>query len=89
MTPPLLEVQDLKVDFSVLRGFTQTAIQAVRGISFSLERGGVLGIVGESGSGKSVSTQAIPMLLPKSASVKGSVKYEGKELTGLDAGALR
>jgi peptide/nickel transport system permease protein len=58
-------------------------------VSFTLERGGVLGIVGESGSGKSVSTQAIPALLPKSAGVAGSIRYEGKELTGLDAKALR
>ncbi|MDR2741157.1 MAG: ABC transporter ATP-binding protein [Treponema sp.] len=86
---PLLEVRDLKVDFSVLRGFTRTSIQAVRGVSFTLERGDALGIVGESGSGKSVSTQAIPALLPRSAEVTGSIRYEGKELTGLDAGALR
>jgi peptide/nickel transport system permease protein len=88
-TPPLLEVRDLTVDFSVLRGAVRTGIRAVRGVSFTLERGGVLGIVGESGSGKSVSTQAIPALLPRSASVTGSIRYEGKELTGLDAGALR
>jgi peptide/nickel transport system permease protein len=87
--PPLLEVRNLNVEFSVLRGSVRAAIQAVRGVSFTLERGGVLGIVGESGSGKSVSTQAIPALLPKSAAVTGSIRYEGKELTGLDADALR
>ncbi|MDR0377809.1 MAG: ABC transporter ATP-binding protein [Spirochaetaceae bacterium] len=86
---PLLEVRDLAVEFSVLRGFTRAAIQAVRGVSFTLERGGVLGVVGESGSGKSVTTQAIPALLPKNASVTGSIRYEGKELAGLDAAALR
>jgi peptide/nickel transport system permease protein len=87
--PSFLEVRDLKVDFSVLRGSTHASIRAVRGVSFSLERGGVLGIVGESGSGKSVSTQAIPALLPKSALVTGSIRYEGKELNGLDTGNLR
>jgi peptide/nickel transport system permease protein len=86
---PLLEVRDLAVNFSVLRGFSRASLQAVRGVSFTLERGDVLGIVGESGSGKSVSTQAIPALLPRSASVSGSIRYEGKELTGLDARALR
>lgn len=86
---PLLEVRDLTVEFSVLRGFTRAVIQAVRGVSFTLERGGVLGIVGESGSGKSVSTQAIPALLPKNASVSGSIRYRGRELTALDSGALR
>ncbi|MDR2247504.1 MAG: ABC transporter ATP-binding protein [Treponema sp.] len=86
---PLLEVRDLKVEFSVLRGFTRVVIQAVRRVSFTLERGGILGIVGESGSGKSVSTQAIPALLPKNASVTGSIRYGGTELTGRDADALR
>jgi peptide/nickel transport system permease protein len=87
--PPLLEVRDLTVDFQVLRGFKRSSIRAVRGVSFSLERGGVLGIVGESGSGKSVSTQAIPALLPGNAAVAGSIRWEGKELAGLDAGAIR
>jgi peptide/nickel transport system permease protein len=87
--PPFLEAQDLRVDFSVLRGSSHTSIHAVRGVSFTLERGGVLGIVGESGSGKSVSTQAIPALLPRSAVVSGSIHYEGRELIGLDAGDMR
>ncbi|GHV82329.1 ABC transporter ATP-binding protein [Spirochaetia bacterium] len=87
--PPLLTVKDLRVSFSVLRGLEQAYIQAVRGVSFELERGGILGIVGESGSGKSVTTQAIPALLPKSAKVSGSVRYEGKELTGLETESLR
>jgi peptide/nickel transport system permease protein len=86
---PLLEVQNLTVEFSVLRGRTRAVIQAVRGVSFTLERGSILGIVGESGSGKSVSTQAIPALLPGNALISGSIRYEGKELTGLDANALR
>ncbi|GHT72992.1 ABC transporter ATP-binding protein [Spirochaetia bacterium] len=86
---PLLAVKDLMVSFSVLRGLEQAYIQAVRGVSFELERGGILGIVGESGSGKSVTTQAIPALLPKSAQVSGSVRYEGKELTGLETESLR
>jgi peptide/nickel transport system permease protein len=86
---PLLEVNDLQVSFQVLRGVTRSFIQAVRGVSFSLEKGSILGIVGESGSGKSVSTQAVPGLLPASAAVSGSVKYEGKELLGLSADAMR
>jgi peptide/nickel transport system permease protein len=94
---PLLEVQDLAVDFSVpgkgafagSRSSARTTIQAVRGVSFVLEQGSVLGIVGESGSGKSVTTQAIPALLPRNALVRGSVKYEGKEIAGLDTPALR
>jgi len=76
-----LEVQNLKVDFSVLRGNEHICVQAVRGLSFSLRKGECLGIVGESGSGKSVSTLAIPGLLPKNADVQGSIRYEGIDLT--------
>jgi peptide/nickel transport system permease protein len=57
-------------------------------VSFTVEKGGILGIVGESGSGKSVTTQAIPGLLPENALVSGSVKYGGRELTGLDIRAI-
>ncbi|MDR1218732.1 MAG: dipeptide/oligopeptide/nickel ABC transporter permease/ATP-binding protein [Treponema sp.] len=86
---PLLEASDLRVSFPVLRGAAYARIQAVRGVSFSLERGSILGIVGESGSGKSVATHSIPGLLPASAVVSGSVKYDGKELLGLPTAALR
>ncbi|MDR2068922.1 MAG: ATP-binding cassette domain-containing protein, partial [Spirochaetaceae bacterium] len=86
---PLLEVRDLEVAFSVFRGLTKTAVQAVRGVSLSLNRGEILGIVGESGSGKSVTTQAIPGLLPRNAGVRGSIRFEGKELRGLDVPGFR
>jgi len=89
MAEPLLEVNNMEVSFSVRRGPESVMVQAVRGVSFSLERGSVLGIVGESGSGKSVTTLAIPALLPKNARVSGSIRYEGKELTGLNAGEFR
>ncbi|MDR1287520.1 MAG: ABC transporter ATP-binding protein [Treponema sp.] len=81
----LLEVENLTVSFSTNRGLHA----AVRGLSFSLDAGEILGIVGESGSGKSVSTQAIPSLLPKNALVSGSVRYRGKELLGQSVSFLR
>jgi peptide/nickel transport system permease protein len=84
-----LTVQNLSVSFSVFRGSRSFTVDAVRGVSFSLAGGEVLGIVGESGSGKSVSTSAIPGLLPKNASVSGSVLYEGRELLGLETEVLR
>jgi peptide/nickel transport system permease protein len=84
---PLLEVADLRVDFTVLRGRERVSVQAVRGLSFTLNRGECLGIVGESGSGKSVSTLAIPALLPKNADVRGSIRYEGTELSGMGTAA--
>jgi peptide/nickel transport system permease protein len=85
----LLEVKDLFVSFQSLRGLEEAYIRAVRGVSFTLERGSILGIVGESGSGKSVTTQAIPALLPGSARVEGSIRYEGKEILGLDTKSMR
>jgi len=85
----LLTVKDLIVDFSVLRGKNMITVKAVRGLSYSMQKGESLGIVGESGSGKSVSTLAIPDLLPMNANVTGSIRYEGEELTGLGTEALR
>ncbi|WP_433258756.1 dipeptide ABC transporter ATP-binding protein [Streptosporangium sp. CA-135522] len=70
---PILEVDDLNVTF---RG----GIKAVRGVSYQLSRGEVLGIVGESGSGKSVTSLAVMGLLPAGAEVGGSVRLHGREL---------
>ena len=75
---PLLEVTGLSVGFPTDDGM----VQAVRGVSYRLDPGDVLGIVGESGSGKSVTSLAIMGLLPRSAQVSGSVKLHGQELIG-------
>jgi len=85
----LLEVKDLTVDFLVLRGREQVSVEAVRGVSFALNRGEALGIVGESGSGKSVTVQSIPGLLPKNTEKTGSICYEGKEILNLGTEELR
>ena len=76
---PLLAVQGLTVDFATRYG----PVAAVRGVSFALAPGEILGIVGESGSGKSVTCRAILGLLPQSARIGGSIRFEGQELTGL------
>jgi oligopeptide/dipeptide ABC transporter ATP-binding protein len=76
MVGPVLEVTDLTVDFPTDDG----VVHAVRGVTFSLEPGQVLGIVGESGSGKSVTSLAIMGLLPRTAKVKGAIKFQGGDL---------
>jgi peptide/nickel transport system ATP-binding protein len=76
---PLLQVSDLEVSFPGEDG----RVRAVRGISYRVEPGEVLGIVGESGSGKSVSSLAVMGLLPPSAKVSGSIRLHGQELLGL------
>ncbi|MBV8540254.1 MAG: ABC transporter ATP-binding protein [Pseudonocardiales bacterium] len=70
----VLEVADLRVEFRTDEG----RVRAVRGVSFPLHRGEVLGIVGESGSGKSVTSLAVMGLLPSSARVSGSVRFGGR-----------
>ncbi|WP_178843742.1 dipeptide/oligopeptide/nickel ABC transporter permease/ATP-binding protein [uncultured Treponema sp.] len=72
----LLSVRNLHVEFDVHRGKENIRVQSVRGISFNVKRGEILGIVGESGSGKSVSTTAIAGLLPANASVSGQIFYD-------------
>src|SRR4051794_32149242 len=74
----VLEVEDLTVDFPTDDG----VVHAVRGVSYTLHRGEVLGIVGESGSGKSVTSLAIMGLLPRTAWTGGSVKLLGNEILG-------
>jgi oligopeptide/dipeptide ABC transporter ATP-binding protein len=80
----LLTVRDLAVSFDSEDG----VIHAVRGVSFEVARGNVLGIVGESGCGKSVSCHSILHLLPQNARVSGSIRFEGRDLTTLDAAGM-
>jgi oligopeptide/dipeptide ABC transporter ATP-binding protein len=75
----VLAVKDLTVGFPSDDGL----VKAVRGVSYDLHAGEVLGIVGESGSGKSVTSLAVMGLLPRSARITGSVKFRGQEILGL------
>jgi peptide/nickel transport system ATP-binding protein len=75
----LLEVNNLNVRFPTEDG----VVHAVRDVSFTVDRGEVLGVVGESGSGKSVTNLAMMGLLPRSTRIDGSIKYNGDELVGL------
>ncbi|ONG53505.1 ABC transporter ATP-binding protein [Pseudoroseomonas deserti] len=86
MTTPLLQVQDLEVTFATRRG----AVAALRGASFALDPGEVLGLVGESGSGKSVTALAAMGLLDKAGRVtRGSIHFDGRDITRAGAGVLR
>jgi oligopeptide/dipeptide ABC transporter ATP-binding protein len=78
--PAVLEVDDLQVEFQTEDG----PLRAVRGLSYHLDAGEVLGIVGESGSGKSVAAMALLGLLPKTARITGSAIFEGDDLVGME-----
>ena len=84
-----LSVENLSVTFTVFREGKRIDVYAVRGVSFSMQRGEVLGIVGESGSGKSVTVSAIPDLLPQNAFRSGRVYFEGTELSALGEKEMR
>lgn len=82
----LLEVNDLHTSFFADSG----EVKAVNGVSFSLEKGKVLGIVGESGSGKSVTAYSIMQILaPTGKIVSGSIKLDSQELVGCDEKTIK
>ncbi len=76
----ILDVKELKISFDTYVG----EIQAVRGVSFYVNKGETLGIVGESGCGKSVTVQTIMKLIPTPPGrlKSGSIVYCGEEITG-------
>ncbi|WP_431811435.1 ABC transporter ATP-binding protein [Lysinibacillus sp. FW12] len=81
MSEKLLEINDLRVSF--ITG--ETEFEAVKDVSFHLNKGETLGIVGESGSGKSVTARSIMRLLPSPPSFlkSGTIVFKGQELTEL------
>jgi peptide/nickel transport system ATP-binding protein len=83
---PYLEVEDLRVNFSTEDG----VVQAVDGVSLSVEKGRTLAVVGESGSGKSVTSAAIMGLHSrKQAKITGSIRLDGEELVDAEERRLR
>lgn len=82
----ILEVKGLETSFFTSGG----EVKAVRGVSFDVVRGEVLGIVGESGSGKSVTNMSILHLLSGSGKIKeGLIKFEGENLIDLNKKEIR
>ena len=84
---PLLDIRNLAIDFAGETGTTQ----AVRGISFSLQKGETLAIVGESGSGKSVTGLALTRLLPEPPAIyrSGEILLDGRDVLKMKPGELQ
>jgi oligopeptide/dipeptide ABC transporter ATP-binding protein len=82
---PLLTVEDLRVRFT--RGGRR--INAVNGLSYELPPGRMMAVIGESGSGKSVSARALMGLLPQTATISGSIQFDGRELIGMPEKEIR
>lgn len=76
----LLEVKDLAISFRTHGG----EVQAIRGVSFHVDKGETLAIVGESGSGKSVTSQAVMKLVPTPPGEykRGQILFDGQDLIG-------
>ena len=82
----ILKVEGLKTSFMTSSG----EVQAVRGVSFGVRKGEILGIVGESGSGKSVTSMTILRLLADTARIKeGAIRFEGQDLTKVSEKEMR
>jgi microcin C transport system ATP-binding protein len=81
----VLDVRDLAIRFRQ----DGRVIDAVKGVSFTIGKGETVALVGESGSGKSVTALATVSLLPDSAGVSGSVRYNGTEMVGAAEPDLR
>jgi len=83
---PLLAVAGLQTHFATGLG----VLRAVDGVSFTIDRGEVLGLVGESGCGKSVTSLSIMRLVPLPGRIAaGRIVFEGEDLLAKDAEAMR
>ena len=89
MGETLLDVRELRKFFPIRGGLLSRVVanvQAVDGVSFTLNRGEVVGVVGESGSGKTVMGRSILRLLEPTS---GEVVFNGTDITKVSKGELR
>jgi oligopeptide transport system ATP-binding protein len=84
---PLLEVNDLRTQFATHDG----PVNAVNGVSFTLNEGEALGLVGESGCGKSITALSLMRLVPEPPGriVSGEVRFDGRDLLELRQDEMR
>jgi peptide/nickel transport system permease protein len=82
--PAALDVRDLVVSFPGAAG----PAPIVKGISFSVQGGEVLGIVGESGSGKTMTALTVAQLTPFPGKVEGTIALEGRDIRSVKGAAL-
>lgn len=77
----LLEVKNLRTSFDTHHG----EVQSVRGVTFDLLKGEVLGVVGESGSGKSITMMSIMKLLEENGKIKeGEIVFKGQRIDNIN-----
>lgn len=83
---PLLDVQDLTVEFTTRRGI----VKAVQRVNISVAKGETLAIVGESGSGKSVTSYAVMRILDRAGKIaEGSVVFSGIDVKAATEDQMR
>lgn len=85
--PPVLEIEDLVAHYETHDG----VVEAVNGVSFTIERGDALGLVGETGAGKTTIALSVMNLLPYPPShiVYGTIKVDGKDIYKLPPEEMR
>jgi len=81
-TQPVLQVRDLSILFSMYtKGLEKRLLKVVNSLDLNVYAGEILAVVGSSGSGKSLLAHSILGILPKNASLTGSITYCGEELS--------
>lgn len=82
----LLEVRNLRIEYPSRRG----VMAAVKDLSFTIDKGEILGVVGESGAGKStIGNAIIDLLSPPGRIARGDVFLNGKKISGLNSDEMR